>query len=80
MANKAKQIEIAERLQLKLLEHFEKQLNDGTIQATDAATLARLLMANGWSIDPVKVPARLRDILTQGIDATKIDEDNLGSH
>ena len=71
---KNQQIEIAERLQLKLLKRFEQLLDDGTMQATDAATLARLLMANGWNIDPAKVPTGLRGILTQHFDPRSLDE------
>jgi len=73
------QMEIAQRLQLKLLMRFEHLLDEGTLQATDAATLARLLRENGWSIDPNKVPVGLRGILTAAIDATKLDEDGLYS-
>ena len=70
------QIAIAERLQLKLLRRFEALLDSGELQATDAATLARLLMSNGWSIDPGKVPASLRGILTASISAAELDEDD----
>lgn len=78
MADKNKQqMDIAERLQTKLLQRWEKLIDEGTLQATDAATLARLLRENGWSIDPNKVPVGLRGILTSGIDASTLDEDNL---
>jgi hypothetical protein len=73
--NKNQQIDIAERLQLKLLRRFEKLIDDDLMTPTDAATLARLLMSNGWNIDPSKVPARLRDVLTTHFDPTKLDED-----
>ncbi len=69
------QIDIATRLQEKLLKRFEKALDDGTLQATDAATLARLLMANGWNIDPAKVPTSLRSILTTHLDPSTLDDD-----
>lgn len=74
--SKKTQLEIAERLQLKLLERFEKMLDDGTLQATDAATLSRLLMSNGWNIDPAKLPAGLAGILTKHYDATSLDADD----
>lgn len=74
MANDT-QIEIAERLQLKLLKRFEDLLDEGTMQATDAATLARLLMSNGWNIDPSKVPASLRSILSTEINRAMLEED-----
>lgn len=73
--SKQEQIEIAEKLQLKLLNHFDAMLDKGTLSATDAATLARLLMANGWSIDPKSVPTGLRAILTEGLNAIDVDED-----
>lgn len=74
--HKQQQIDIATRLQTKLLKRFEDELDAGTMQATDAATLARLLMANGWSIDPAKVPASLRGVLTKHINAALLDEDD----
>jgi hypothetical protein len=69
------QVDIAGRLQLKLLKRFETLLDNGEITSTDMATLSRLLMSNGWSIDPTKVPARLRDVLTKSLGALDIDED-----
>lgn len=74
--NREKQLEIAERLQLKLLTYFEKQLDAGAIAPAECATLAKILRDNGWNIDPAKVPSRLRDMLTKGIDAAKLEEDD----
>jgi hypothetical protein len=62
------QITIAERLQLKLLQRFEALIDEGELSSTDAATLTRLLMANGWTLDPKKIPAGIRDKLTKVID------------
>ena len=73
--DKRKQISIAERLQLKLLERWEKLLDSNELQATDAATLARLLAQNGWNIDPAKLPAGLRSVLTESIDPRGFDDD-----
>lgn len=73
--NKQKQIEIAERLQMKILQRFEKLIDSNELQATDAATLVRLLMNSGWSIDPARVPKGLQGVLTQAIDAAAIEED-----
>jgi hypothetical protein len=68
------QIDVAERLQGKWLKHMEKLLDSGTITSTDLATLARLLMANGWQIDPAKLPEKLRDKLIDSIDESTFDE------
>lgn len=67
MATNAKQIEIAERLQLLWLERMEVMMNEGTITSTDMATLARVLLANGWVLDPAQLPQGLRGKLTEAI-------------
>lgn len=74
---KQQQIAIADRLQLMLLEYFEKKLNDDTLTDTGAATLARLLSANGWSIDPNTLPQGVRDKLTSTVDPNDFDDDDL---
>lgn len=74
---KQKQIEIAERLQLALLEYFEQKLEDKTLSDTGAATLARLLMQNGWSIDPARLPQGLKDKLLSGVDPAKLSDDDV---
>lgn len=76
---KKEHIAIAERLQLALLNYFETKLQDGSLTDTGAATLARLLMQNGWSIDPAQVPEGLRDKLTQKINPDELDEDDMRS-
>lgn len=63
MSVKKEQIRIAERLQLKLLEWFEQRIREGSLSSTDAATLSRLLMQNGWNLDPTRLPEGLRDKL-----------------
>lgn len=68
MSDINEQVQIAERLQLKLLQHLESLLDSGEITSTDVATLARLLMANGWSIDPTKIPQGIKDKITKHID------------
>lgn len=73
MADSKEQLEIAKRLQIKLLQRFETLLNEGELSATDAATLSRLLMQNGWSIDPAALPEGLRDKIKPGVLA--FDED-----
>jgi len=74
-----KQLEITERLQDKLLEFFETKLQDGTLSDTGAATLTRLLMANGWSLDPARLPQTVRDKLTRSIDPRELDDDDLAA-
>lgn len=44
------QLEITSRLKLKILERFERLLDDGTLSATDAATCTRLLVDAGWDL------------------------------
>jgi hypothetical protein len=68
------QLDIAERLQGKWLKHMEKMLDAGTITSTDMATLARLLLASGWNLDPSKVPEKLRNKLIDEIGADAFDE------
>jgi hypothetical protein len=83
MDPKKNQIEIAERLQLMLLQRWETLLNDGTLCPTDAATLARFLRENGWSVDASKIPESLRGLLTADVDPKRLDDDDLypgGAH
>lgn len=70
-----KQVEIAERLQLKWLLHMEILLNTGAITSTDLATLARFLQNNGWSLDPTKLPKGLRDKLTSHLKPEDFDNE-----
>ena len=58
------QIDISKRLQVLWLTHMEKLLDSGTITSTDMATLARVLLHNGWSLDPKQLPKSLRDLMT----------------
>lgn len=71
------QTDLAERLQTKWLDRMEKMIDDGTATATDMATLARVLLANGWSIDPKDVPQQLRDKLTSKVSAEELDDDGI---
>lgn len=68
------QVDIAERLQGKWLKHMEKMLDAGTITSTDMATLARLLLASGWNLDPSKVPEKLRNKLIEEIGEDTFEE------
>lgn len=71
---KREQIELVERMQLKWLQHMEKLLDNGNISSTDLATLARLLMQNGWTLDPARLPKGLKDKLTTHLDPTAFDD------
>lgn len=64
-----KQLAIAERLQLKVLKRFEELLDNGEITSTDMATLCRLLMQNGWNIDPAALPEGIRDKISEDLPA-----------
>lgn len=75
MADKQAQIDIAERLQEKWLTRMEALLDSGAITSTDLATLQRFLSANGWSLDPTRLPKGLRDKLTSGVDPTDFEND-----
>lgn len=72
---KARQVAIAERLQLKWLERMEMLLDAGEITSTDMATLVRFLVANGWTLDPTKMPTRLRDKLTTSLKPDDFDSE-----
>lgn len=69
---KQRQIEIAERLQEKLLLRWEELLDSGNLSSTDAATLTRFLQNNGWSVDPARLPKGLQGILTAKVDPSSI--------
>jgi hypothetical protein len=72
---KEQQVAIAERLQLKWLQRMETMIDAGDITSTDMATLVRFLMANGWTLDPTRMPSKLRDKLTTTMSALDFDND-----
>jgi len=72
-----KQAALAELLQDKLLQYFEKKLDGDALTDTGAATLARLLMANGWSLDPNRLPQGIREKLTRTVDPTELTDDDV---
>lgn len=71
--DKEKQLEISQRLQLKWLVRMEEMFDNGTITSTDMATLQRFLSANGWSLDPSRLPKGLKDKLTQHVSPEDLD-------
>lgn len=70
------QIELADRLKTKWLMHMEHLLDTKVITSTDLATLCRLLLANGWSLDAKQLPRGLRDKLTKNVDPSKFEDDD----
>lgn len=74
MADTEKQQEIVERLQILWLERMEQLLIDGEMTSTDAATLYRFLSDNGWTLDPSKLPSKLKDKLTDSVKFNEEDE------
>jgi hypothetical protein len=79
---KEEQLAIVERLQLKWLKRMEQLLDNDEITSTDMATLARLLMTNGWNLDPSAIPQGLKDKLTTAglsFDETPMSEELYGA-
>lgn len=74
------QVALKERLESKWLQHMEKLLDEGTITSTDMATLARVLLQNGWTLDASKIPAKLRDKLTTHVSPEELEDDVFPIH
>jgi len=74
---KKEQIEKAEQLADLLLNNWIRLAKNGELTSTDSATIARVLMANGWTLDPAQLPQELLDKLTSQIsfDADEQDGD-----
>lgn len=73
------QTAMADELQKKWLVHMYSMFETGSITSTDMATLARVLLANGWTLDPTKLPSKLRDKLTENLNLNDPDvRDELG--
>jgi hypothetical protein len=71
------QTALAERLQTKWLQRMEKLLDSGEATATDMATLSRVLLQNGWSLDPKQLPQALRDKLTSNVSPEELEDDGI---
>lgn len=56
MKDSVDQLDVAARLQAKWLQRMEFLLDSGLVTSTDLATLSRVLLQNGWSLDPKKLP------------------------
>jgi hypothetical protein len=50
---------------------------DGSATSTDFATLARVLAANGWTLDPKQLPQELRDKLTSKVSPEELEYDGI---
>ena len=70
------QVDLAGRLQEKLLERFEALMEAGEDTPTDRATLSRLLNSNGWSLSPDSLPAELKDFITKTVDPRSLDDED----
>jgi hypothetical protein len=70
------QIAIAERIQMKLLERWEKLLNSDEITAAEVAVVTKMLRDSGWTLDPAQLPQGVRDKLTAKIDPTQWADDD----
>lgn len=71
------QTALADRLQTKWLQRMEHLIDSGEATATDMATLARVLLQNGWSLDPKQLPQALRDKLTSKVSTEELDDDGV---
>lgn len=67
------QVAKAQKLQTLLLLTYERRLERGTLSDTGLAALQRLLDANGWSLDPARIPQSLKDKLTSKVSAKDLD-------
>lgn len=71
---KADQVVAAKKLQGMLLRYFALKLEAGQMTPTDAATLGRMLLQNGWNFDETNLPQDLRSKLTKLVDPATLDQ------
>ena len=71
---KTEQVALAEKLQAAVLRTFERRLKNGTLSDSGIATLVRLLMQNGWTIDPSQLSKGLRSVLTENVSPDELDD------
>jgi hypothetical protein len=71
------QAELAAKLQSKWLRRMETLLDNGTINATEMAVLARVLLQNGWEFDLAKLAGPLRDKLTSHVSPEELEQDGI---
>jgi hypothetical protein len=65
MVDEIDQHAVASRLQAKWLQRMEFLLDHGLATSTDLATLSRVLLQNGWSLDPKKLPKGLQSLVSK---------------
>lgn len=70
------QVGIARELQDLVLARFKTLLDDQEETQTDRSTLVKLLMANGWTLNPADVAEKLSDFVTKRVDPKSLDEDD----
>lgn len=76
MIGREAQIALAEKLQGLLLNEYVRRLEAGSISDTGMGNLQKLLLENGWSLDPQKLPQGLRDKLTSNMNPTELTDDD----
>lgn len=70
------EIDLLKLLRKGMLKEWIRQMRDGKLSSTDAATITRLATQNGWVLDETRLPTRLKDKLTSDFDPTAIDPDD----
>jgi hypothetical protein len=65
LADTIDQHAVAARLQSKWLQRMEFLIDHGLATSTDLATIARVLLQNGWSLDPKKLPQGLQALVNK---------------
>jgi hypothetical protein len=73
---KVDQVQTAELLQDLVLSRFKELLEAKDETQTDRSTLVKLLMANGWTLDPADVAEKLGDFVTKKVDPKSFDDED----
>jgi hypothetical protein len=77
---KEEQIDKMELVQTLVLDDMVETLLSGTATATDRATFIRFLQQNGWTLDPSRIPTKLKDKLTSNVRFDKdLSEEETGA-
>ena len=58
-----KQLALAEALQDKTLQVMADKLDSGDVTGSELATITKFLSDNGWTVDPARIPTKLKNIL-----------------
>jgi hypothetical protein len=74
---KAEQITLAEQIQAMTLRLFFDRIKNRTISDTGLATITRLLVSQGWELDPNGLPKDPKDMLTSKHRAEDLDDDDV---